>query len=101
MRCGRTAETKRGATASKPENPRPDRSPMQQGGLPDYLSLDHLDDLVRRALAEDVGPGDVTTEATVPAGTQAEAHFLAKEDGVVAGLFVAERVFAAVDPALA
>ncbi|HYG66885.1 MAG TPA: carboxylating nicotinate-nucleotide diphosphorylase, partial [Anaeromyxobacteraceae bacterium] len=60
-----------------------------------------LEDLLPRALAEDVGTGDVTTLATVPAARQAEARFLAKEDGVLAGLAVAERVFAAVDPALA
>lgn len=65
--------------------------------LPEYLSLDEIDALVARALAEDVGPGDVTTEATIPPETTAEAHFLAKADGVLAGLRVAERVFAAVD----
>lgn len=68
--------------------------------LPPYLTDAHIDDLVRRALAEDVGTGDVTTEATVPAGLTAEADFLAKEDGIIAGLHVANRVFAAVDPDL-
>ena len=68
--------------------------------LPDAVAAD-LDDLIARALAEDVGPGDVTTEATIPAGTTATARFLLKQDGVVAGLAVAERVFAAVDPDLA
>ena len=57
-----------------------------------------LPDLLERALAEDVGSGDITTEATIPEGTQATARFLLKEEGVVAGLAVAERVFAAVDP---
>ncbi len=59
-----------------------------------------LPDLVARALAEDVGAGDVTTEATIPPETRATARFLLKEDGVVAGLAVAERVFEAVDPDL-
>jgi nicotinate-nucleotide pyrophosphorylase (carboxylating) len=67
--------------------------------LPDDVAAG-LDGLLERALAEDVGPGDVTTLATVPPGRQAEAHFLAKEDGVLAGLAVAERVFAAVDGSL-
>ena len=67
--------------------------------LPDAVAAD-LDALIARALAEDVGHGDVTTEATIPAGTAATARFLLKEDGVVAGLAVAERVFAAVDPDL-
>ncbi len=68
--------------------------------LPPYLTDDALDALVARALAEDVGPGDVTTAATIPPETDAEAHFLAKEAGVLAGLYVAGRVFAAVDPAV-
>ena len=59
-----------------------------------------LPSLIDAALAEDVGTGDITTEATIPAGTRAEARFLLKADGVVAGLAVAERVFAAVDAEL-
>jgi nicotinate-nucleotide pyrophosphorylase (carboxylating) len=66
--------------------------------LPDPTA--DLDALIVRALAEDVGAGDVTTRATIPADRRAEAHFLAKEDGVLAGLAVAERVFAAVDDSL-
>ena len=65
--------------------------------LPSYLSLSHIDDLVIRALDEDIGTGDVTSLATIPADTTAEATFLAKADGVLAGLLVADRVFAAVD----
>jgi len=67
--------------------------------LPDAVAAD-LDGLIARALAEDLGSGDVTTEATIPEGTRATARFLLKEDGVVAGLGVAERVFAAVDDQL-
>ena len=68
--------------------------------LPHDVARD-LPALIDRALAEDVGAGDVTTEATIPPATRATARFLLKEDGVVAGLAVAERVFEAVDPALA
>ena len=57
-------------------------------------------DLVRRALAEDVGPGDITTEATVPEGRMALGRIKAKAHGVVAGIMVAEAVFMAVDPGL-
>lgn len=67
--------------------------------LPDAVSAD-LGALIDRALAEDLGGGDVTTEATIPEGTTATARFLLKQDGVVAGLAVAERVFEAVDPDL-
>ncbi|MEW5761879.1 MAG: carboxylating nicotinate-nucleotide diphosphorylase [Bacillota bacterium] len=59
-----------------------------------------LDELIRRALDEDIGPGDLTTAATVPPSTRAAGVFLCKEAGVVAGLFVCERVFACLDAAV-
>jgi nicotinate-nucleotide pyrophosphorylase (carboxylating) len=65
--------------------------------LPPYDPL-FDSDLIRRALAEDIGRGDVTTEATIPAGTQATARIVAREAGVIAGLPLAQRVFAALDP---
>lgn len=52
------------------------------------------------ALAEDVGPGDLTTAAVVPAGAAARARIEQRSPGVVAGLRVAEAVFRRVDPAL-
>ncbi|MDX6603529.1 MAG: hypothetical protein QOF23_38, partial [Solirubrobacterales bacterium] len=45
-----------------------------------------LRDVVARALAEDLGPGDVTAEATVPAEARARARILQKQPGVVYGL---------------
>jgi nicotinate-nucleotide pyrophosphorylase (carboxylating) len=50
-------------------------------------------DVVARALAEDVGTGDVTTEATVPDGAQAVATVTQKAPGVVFGLDLAEAAF--------
>ncbi len=73
---------------------------VARSALPPYLTQDLLNDLIARALDEDVGAGDVTTRATVPPETTAEAHFLARQDGVLAGLRVADHVFAAVDAAL-
>jgi nicotinate-nucleotide pyrophosphorylase (carboxylating) len=58
-------------------------------------------DLVRRALAEDIGPGDVTTNLLVPADARATARLIAKSDCVVAGLDVATAVFVAIDPSVA
>ncbi len=58
------------------------------------------EDILRLALAEDVGDGDVTTIATVPADRTAEAVMLAKGQGVVCGLVVAEAAFRMVDSAL-
>ncbi len=43
-------------------------------------------DAIRRALAEDIGSGDVTTEACVPAGATAQGDFLAREPMIVAGI---------------
>lgn len=44
--------------------------------------------------------GDVTCKATIPIEMEVEAHFLAKEDGIVAGIALAEMVFNEVDPSL-
>lgn len=54
--------------------------------------------LIQRALAEDVGDGDVTTLATIPADLQYEGTMLAKASGVVAGLTVAHQSFLQIDP---
>ncbi|HET9094327.1 MAG TPA: carboxylating nicotinate-nucleotide diphosphorylase [Solirubrobacteraceae bacterium] len=56
-----------------------------------------LDALIRRALAEDIGPGDITTVATVAPGRRAIARISQKAPGVVFGLDVAGEVFRAVD----
>ncbi len=66
--------------------------------LPDYIPPGVIDDDIRRWLGEDLGSGDVTTAATVAPAQSATATFIAKEDGVVAGLAVAGRVFTLVDP---
>src|SRR4051812_2282294 len=55
-------------------------------------------DLIDRALAEDVGAGDATTEATVDAAARARATITQKAPGVVSGLDVAEAVFRRLDP---
>jgi nicotinate-nucleotide pyrophosphorylase (carboxylating) len=53
-----------------------------------------VDDLVRRALAEDFGDaGDITTTATIPAAATARAVIVARKPGTIAGLDVARRVF--------
>lgn len=56
--------------------------------------------LIDLALEEDIGPGDTTTQAVVPARLMAEAELVAKEPLVVAGLDVAGRVFHRLDPAV-
>jgi len=62
--------------------------------VPDQAELDRI---IRAALAEDIGDGDVTTENTIPEDSQLTGRFLAKEGGVVAGTEVARRTFELLD----
>lgn len=62
------------------------------------LPLWVIDDVVRRALMEDVGKGDLTTAALVPEGVRAEGVIHSKAEGVLAGTPVALRVFQILDP---
>jgi nicotinate-nucleotide pyrophosphorylase (carboxylating) len=64
------------------------------------LSAEELDAKLRELLAEDVGSGDVTTDAIVPHDAVAAAAVVAKSDCVVSGLPVARRVFELLDPRL-
>ena len=57
-------------------------------------------EIVRRALAEDLGWGDVTTEATVSPEQRARGIILAKSTCILAGIQVAEEVFRQLDPAI-
>ncbi|MBI5587396.1 MAG: carboxylating nicotinate-nucleotide diphosphorylase [Deltaproteobacteria bacterium] len=61
-------------------------------GLHDYAEL-----LVKAALAEDIGSGDITTGAIVSKTAKGEAEIIAREDMVVAGLFIAEKTFKLLD----
>jgi nicotinate-nucleotide pyrophosphorylase (carboxylating) len=62
------------------------------------MSDDELTELVRRALAEDVGGGDVTTDATVEPDARARALITQKAPGVIYGLEAAEAAFTLLDP---
>ncbi|MBX3188128.1 MAG: carboxylating nicotinate-nucleotide diphosphorylase [Labilithrix sp.] len=64
------------------------------------LPLPLIDDIITRALAEDLGSGDVTTESCVPEAAQAVAHGVARKPIVVCGVPVAARVFLLVDASL-
>jgi nicotinate-nucleotide pyrophosphorylase (carboxylating) len=59
-----------------------------------------LNDAIERALTEDIGPGDRTTAATVPAEARAHARIQQKQPGVIAGLEAARAVFQRVEPEL-
>lgn len=56
-----------------------------------------LDELLLSALREDIGTGDITTNCCIPAENRSEAYFIAKEDGVICGIDIAQRVFSLVD----
>jgi nicotinate-nucleotide pyrophosphorylase (carboxylating) len=59
-----------------------------------------IEETVGHALAEDLGGGDVTTEVLVPGDQRGTASIVAKEEGILAGIEVAERVFHTIDPEL-
>lgn len=59
-----------------------------------------FDAIIDAALREDMPEGDVTSESIIPADARSEAIILAKEDGILAGLAVARRVFEKIDPAV-
>jgi nicotinate-nucleotide pyrophosphorylase (carboxylating) len=56
-----------------------------------------LDEIIIKSLAEDIGDGDHTTLATMPAGTAGRAKLMAKEPGILCGVEVATRIFHTVD----
>jgi nicotinate-nucleotide pyrophosphorylase (carboxylating) len=62
------------------------------------VATDTLERIVHAALAEDIGGGDVTTEATVAEDAVGTAELIVKEPGVVCGLRAAEATFRALDP---
>ena len=64
------------------------------------LRASQIESIVVSALEEDLGQGDVTTEALIPSGLEAKASILIKADGVLAGIEVAEMVFHQVDSSL-
>ena len=58
------------------------------------------DTLIKLALQEDIGPGDYTSLATITGDAARKVHLLVKEPGILAGIPVAEKVFAHVDPGI-
>lgn len=61
---------------------------------------DKLGHFLQEALGEDVGAGDFTSLSTIKAGAMGEALLLVKEDGVLAGVEVAQQLFVYIDPAM-
>ena len=64
-------------------------------------SVNELEDrLIDLAFAEDIGDGDHTTLCCIPEDAMGKSHLLIKEDGILAGVEVAKRVFARFDPTM-
>ncbi len=59
-----------------------------------------IDDIIRAALLEDIGDGDHTSDACIPSTAKGRAKLLVKEDGIVAGVELAQRIFHQVDSTL-
>lgn len=67
---------------------------------PTYLTEKSISEFIARALAEDIGDGDHSSLAAIPADAQNQARLLIKGDGILAGVELATYIFRAVDPEL-
>lgn len=59
-----------------------------------------LDQIIRNALDEDLGDGDHTSLATVPGETEGRARLILKDEGILCGMLIAEKIYTLTDPGL-
>lgn len=57
------------------------------------INISQIDSILRHALEEDIGTGDITTLTTIPSDARAHGRYIAKESGVICGLDIAKRTF--------
>jgi nicotinate-nucleotide pyrophosphorylase (carboxylating) len=62
------------------------------------MKFEEIDSIIEASLKEDIPDGDITSESIIPADSVSQAVFLAKEEGVLAGIDIACRVFKKIDP---
>lgn len=67
---------------------------------PAYLTEEAIHSFIQSALAEDIGEGDHSSLGAIPKNTPCKARLLVKDEGVIAGLSLAEKIFQQVDPTL-
>jgi nicotinate-nucleotide pyrophosphorylase (carboxylating) len=67
---------------------------------PDYITKGFLDQFIHSALTEDIGEGDHSTLAAIPPDVTKRAQLLVKDDGILAGVELAEQIFLTFDPTL-
>jgi len=65
-----------------------------------YLTEENITSFIRDALAEDIGDGDHSSLGSIPSDSTSKAHLIIKDDGIIAGLSLAEKIFHHVDPDL-
>ncbi|MCH7397887.1 carboxylating nicotinate-nucleotide diphosphorylase [Belliella sp. DSM 107340] len=65
-----------------------------------YLTESRIRQFIEAALLEDVGPGDYSSLSSIPTDKMGQAQLLIKEDGVIAGLALAQKIFKQFDPTL-
>lgn len=68
---------------------------------PVYLTEDAVQEFIKSAFREDIGPGDYSSLAAIPQGKMGQAKLLIKGEGIIAGIELAEKIFKAYDPKLA
>lgn len=61
------------------------------------MNWDEIDQLIEGFFKEDIGPGDITTNAIFSSNDRCEARIVAKENGIIAGIGVAKRIFQKLD----
>jgi len=64
------------------------------------MKINEIDEIIELALKEDLSAGDITSESLIPSKSRSAAIILAKEEGVLAGIDVARRVFETIDSSL-
>ncbi|WP_439488056.1 carboxylating nicotinate-nucleotide diphosphorylase [Algoriphagus sp.] len=64
---------------------------------PSYLTEEAISSFIATALAEDIGPGDYSSLSAIPKGKTGQAKLLIKDDGIIAGVELAEQIFKTFD----
>lgn len=64
------------------------------------MKINEIDEIIELALKEDLSAGDITSESLIPSKSRSAAIILAKEEGVLAGIDMARRVFETIDSSL-
>src|SRR6478752_3175842 len=67
---------------------------------PEYLSEEAISNFIKSALAEDIGEGDHSSQGSIPSAEISKARLLIKDDGIIGGIEMAEKIFRQFDASL-